>query len=362
MPCTAGLRQLKGCIVGYELRREVRDLLPRGGVLTDKECRLILELADHCNETTRQGWPGADWLAEVCDIPNPKRVGEFFASIGRKWFELRVELGKDKNGNPFYATPSRRVTYRIPTRAELVAALSVDKVPPTRGLYERKVPPTPGPKVPGKEGPKVPPTAGTRSPQRRDPSPQGFPHKEPQEPPPPTPSQDVEVVDTQILEEAEDRTSSLEHQIQKLTDEIRQIRPSWPVTDVRAHVVAATSMLGQSFDAAAEVARRTARDPTSARPSRITASGNPHLQAASTAYLIASVEHADGPRATQHPNAHTFEAKPDSVTECRHCPFPQANGRHRVGDQGGYISQRQSNHSRHRPYLNPPIEEYYRPL
>lgn len=161
--------------MGFELRREVVDLLPRGGVLTDKECRLILELADNCHEQTRKGWPGVEWLADKCDIPNPKRVGEFFASIARKWTELRVELGKDKHGKPYYAKPGQRTVYRIPTRDELIECLGADKVPPTPGLSPRKVPPTPGPKVPATEGPKVPPTPGARSPQQRDPSPQVFP-------------------------------------------------------------------------------------------------------------------------------------------------------------------------------------------
>jgi hypothetical protein len=160
--------------VGFELRREVRDLLPRGGTLTDKECRLILELADNCHEQTRQGWPGAEWLADKCDIPKAKRVGEFFASIAKKWVELRVEIGKDSRGKPFYSTPLKRVTYRIPTRTELLATCP-DKVPPLPGPSPCKLPPTPGPKVPVTEGPKVPPTPGASSPQRGDPSPQGFP-------------------------------------------------------------------------------------------------------------------------------------------------------------------------------------------
>lgn len=146
--------------MGYALRREVRDLLPRGGVLTDKESRLILELADSCGEETREGWPGAGWLAEKADIPNPKRVGEFFASIARKWVELRVPLGVDKHGQPYYSKPGQRTKYRFPAATKLGS--STDKVPPMAG-----------PKVPVTEGPTVPPTPGARSPQQGDPSTQG---------------------------------------------------------------------------------------------------------------------------------------------------------------------------------------------
>ena len=164
--------------MGYELRREIRDLLPRGGVLTDKECRLILELADNANDQTRRAWPGVDWLAEVCDIPNPKRVGEFLTSIARKWVELRVELGKDRHGKPYFAKSGHRTVYRFPTRTELVAMLGEDQVPPTPGLDARKVPGKEGPQVPAKEGPQVPPTEGAQAPAKGGPfssdSPQGF--------------------------------------------------------------------------------------------------------------------------------------------------------------------------------------------
>jgi hypothetical protein len=150
--------------VGFELRREIRDLLPRGGTLTDKECRLILELADNANDQTRRAWPGVEWLASVCDIPNPKRVGEFLTSIARKWVELRVELGKDRHGKPYFAKSGHRTVYRFPTRTELVEMLGEDQVPPTPGLDARKDTAERGPEVPAKEGAEVPPTPGAQVP------------------------------------------------------------------------------------------------------------------------------------------------------------------------------------------------------
>lgn len=126
--------------VGYPLRREVRDLLPKG-VLTDKEARLILELADSCDDDTRRGWPGVEWLAEKTDIPNSKRVGEYFASIARKWVELRIPLGHGAGGKPYYSYPGERTRYEFPSRATLFT------------LRNRMVPSKPGPKVPEKAGP-----------------------------------------------------------------------------------------------------------------------------------------------------------------------------------------------------------------
>lgn len=319
--------------MGYELRREIRDLLPRGGILTDKECRLILELADNANEQTRRAWPGVDWLAEVCDIPNPKRVGEFLTSIARKWFELRVEIGKDKNGKPYFAKSGRRSVYRLPTRAELVDRLGADQVPPTAGLDVCKDPAKEGPQVPAKGGPQHPPTEGAQHPPTGGPfssvPPQSSTSKIPS--PPPTPSTDLAVVDAEIVEEGEDSTSSPEDQVQLLINEVRKTRPNWAVTDLRTQITAAHGLLGESFEAVAELVRLTAGDPTSARPSRITAAGNPHLRAASTAMLVARAEAFPEPAMPTrlHPDAHAFE-RGTYDGSCLRCTLPEANGRHRV--------------------------------
>ncbi|WIM97684.1 hypothetical protein ACTOB_001232 [Actinoplanes oblitus] len=102
--------------MGYRLRREVRDAMPKG-TLTHKEVRLVLELADSCNDDTREGWPGLDWLADVCDIGDPKKVGETLGSIAKKWHELRVPVGKDKRGLPTFAREGQRMTFRFPKLA-----------------------------------------------------------------------------------------------------------------------------------------------------------------------------------------------------------------------------------------------------
>lgn len=159
--------------MGYKLRREVRDLL-WPGALTASERVLLLELADNANDDTRVAYPGMEWILAACDLPTKKRAGEHLASIAAKWFEIRVEVGKDKNGNPLYALPRKRTTYRFPTRAELMARHGSGKVPENQGLDACKDPEKQGPKVPenqGGEPPKVPENQGpfsssSSSPQR----------------------------------------------------------------------------------------------------------------------------------------------------------------------------------------------------
>src|SRR5688572_1659860 len=168
--------------MGYVLRREIRDVLPRGGILTDKEARLLLEAADFCRDETREGWPGSEWLAEKADLSDPSRVGEFFASIAEKWVEFRVPLGKNKRGEPYYSYPGKRTTFRFPSKAELEAtparkvAKKRKKVPESTG--PNLVPESTGPKVPYPRGPYGPGTSAEWSRNLRDPSPQ-FPSVQP---------------------------------------------------------------------------------------------------------------------------------------------------------------------------------------
>lgn len=98
--------------MGYELRREVRDAIPPGAI-SSAERLLVLEIADQCNDTTRVGWPGAELLAELTDLA-PRSVQETLARIGRKWIELRVPLGKDRYGRPYYSHAGKRTTFRFP--------------------------------------------------------------------------------------------------------------------------------------------------------------------------------------------------------------------------------------------------------
>jgi hypothetical protein len=149
--------------MGYILRREIRDLIPPS-LLTAKERCLVLELADNCGEETREGWPGAEWLAEKADISEPKRVGEHFASVAKKWVELRVPLGVAESGRPYYSHPRKRTRYRFPSVTDLREIFvrmvpqnpGPNMVPENQGPSEILVPENPGSKVPGFPGSKVP--------------------------------------------------------------------------------------------------------------------------------------------------------------------------------------------------------------
>lgn len=57
--------------------------------------------------------------------------------------------------------------------------------------------------------------------------------------------------------------------------------------------------------------------------------------AAHVADALEAFEPAPTPQ--QHADAHPFEAKGDGSPDCRHCPFPEANGRHRVS---GYTARK----------------------
>lgn len=98
--------------MGYELRREVRAVLPPG-VLTPLERNLVLEIADQCGDNTREGFPGAALLALLID-KSERTVEETLKGIGKKWVELRVELGKGSDGRPYYSHRKVRTTFRFP--------------------------------------------------------------------------------------------------------------------------------------------------------------------------------------------------------------------------------------------------------
>ncbi|MEU4558409.1 hypothetical protein AB0F72_08465 [Actinoplanes sp. NPDC023936] len=157
-------------------------------------------------------------------------------------------------------------------------------------------------------------------------------------PNPSTPGTDLEVVDAEIVEEAEDATSPTD-QLQNLIDEARKIRPNWSATDLRAQIAAALRSLDENFEAVTTLVLNTAADPDTAKPSRITASGNPHLRNVNTALMVqrADAMPDTGPVKPLHPNAHAFVPKGDGSKACgwNNCELPEPNERHKVGNQGG---------------------------
>jgi hypothetical protein len=102
-------------LMGYKLRREVRDALPPG-LLTSAERLLVLEIADQCRDTTRECFPGTEALIRLTDL-SERSIQELLNRIAKKWIELRVPLGKGKQGQPYYSHAGRRITYRFPPLA-----------------------------------------------------------------------------------------------------------------------------------------------------------------------------------------------------------------------------------------------------
>ncbi|MFI5938107.1 hypothetical protein [Actinoplanes sp. NPDC051494] len=312
--------------MGYELRREVRKAIPPG-LLTAGERLLVLELADICSDRTREGWPGIALLAEVTDMSD-RSIQQTLNRVAKKWIELRVPLGKNADGKPYFAFAGKRTTYRFPPLPDIDGATDEGASGATDGWPSERNGATDEREWCDRSVAMVRQMSG--------PSPQRTPQRATPQPPPPSPappSSDLVVVDAEIVEE-ENPTSSPEDQLQHLIDETLMIRPNWSSTELRTQITAALSLVGESFEAAALLTLSTARDPTSARPSRITAAGNPHLLAAGTALRIAKLNAFPGTAFTHplHPNAHRYEPKPDGSPECLHCPFPEQNQRHRVPD------------------------------
>lgn len=154
--------------MGFKLRREVRDHLPPGLLTANERC-VVLELADYCNDDTRTGAPGVDWLARAADVPAGK-VGEILARVARKWTELRVPLGVGSDGRAYYSRTGQRTSYRFPDLA------GSPEAPRNGGPAEDgEAPRNGGPEVPRNGGPEVPqnrgPASAGRSPKTGGPSP-----------------------------------------------------------------------------------------------------------------------------------------------------------------------------------------------
>ncbi len=330
--------------------------------LNPTERLTLVAIAESCRTETRStfyraGWD-ADELARRVGV-NAESLTKVFRSLAAKGCEVRVPHAF-KNGKPVFAFKGKQTTFKLPQ----FAPQRVDKSPGFGSAEDAK-----GwtnvreslDESPGNEA------------QSLDESPplllKDLPSKNTS--PPPTPSESgsaLEVVEAAIVEEGAEKDSQLEDQLQRLIDEIRQTRPNWSADELRTNISAAQSMLGNSFEAAAEVALRTARDASSARPSRITAAGNPHLKEASTAFLLARIDHADPTPSFSrpHPDAHPFEGDNTGIS-CKRCGTPVQNGMHKVGNQsGGYVAQRSwwsNSKPRYEPW-RPPVDqsEYDKPF
>ncbi len=110
--------------MGIRLVQEVLHHAPDG---LDTAARLVLVvIAQDANDMTRVGYPGMDVLARRSGL-SPDAVQKVLRRLASHGLEVRVPLGKDKNGRLFFAARGRQSTYRVPN-------LRADAHPPIEAL------------------------------------------------------------------------------------------------------------------------------------------------------------------------------------------------------------------------------------
>lgn len=97
--------------MGVRLIVEVLDNAPDD--LTQGERLLLVVLAENANDVTREGWPGMDLIARRTGI-QPNSVRKMLHRLSKRGIEVRVPIGKDKNGEPVYAVRGHRTKYHLP--------------------------------------------------------------------------------------------------------------------------------------------------------------------------------------------------------------------------------------------------------
>lgn len=98
--------------MGFPLYREVMEHAP--GKLGMAEMLLLLVIADDANDRTRLSFATRDKLIRRMRVTEWDTVQKILNRLGKQGLELRVPIGVDKHGRPFYARAGMRSTYRIP--------------------------------------------------------------------------------------------------------------------------------------------------------------------------------------------------------------------------------------------------------
>ncbi|MZE53785.1 hypothetical protein GTY86_35725 [Streptomyces sp. SID5770] len=97
--------------MGYKLRRDLRVAL--GPKISGLMRIVALEIADDANDNTRESMVPLDVLACWCGAEEAS-VREALKRLGKAGWELRVPIGRGKDGRVLYAVPGMRMTYRVP--------------------------------------------------------------------------------------------------------------------------------------------------------------------------------------------------------------------------------------------------------
>lgn len=98
--------------MGYELRRQLRELLGPG--ITGMPRAVALEIADDARRETRVSWASLEDLARWTGAKNTDVVRDALKRLAAAGWEFRVPIGKGKDGRLLYAVPGVKLTFRVP--------------------------------------------------------------------------------------------------------------------------------------------------------------------------------------------------------------------------------------------------------
>lgn len=98
--------------MGYQLRRDLREALGPG--ITGLQRAVALEIADDANEQTRESWAKLEDLARWTGAKDAVVVRNALKRLAAAGWELRVQIGKGKDGRALFAVPGTRMTFRVP--------------------------------------------------------------------------------------------------------------------------------------------------------------------------------------------------------------------------------------------------------
>lgn len=111
--------------MGTRLIEEVLDHSPAD--LTPAERMILIVLARHANDQTRECWPSIDTIARQTGI-QAGSVSKALQRLGKRGLEVRIPVGFDKRGCPVFAHKGHKTTYRVP-----VFEQRADQVPTFEG-------------------------------------------------------------------------------------------------------------------------------------------------------------------------------------------------------------------------------------
>jgi hypothetical protein len=286
--------------VSINLIVEVLDRAPE--TLTSGERLVLVVIAEWANDNTREARQTHGWnLETICRRAGIKRSGlkSVLQGLAKKGLEVRVPV-KVKDGKPVYAYEGTALTFRVPLM-------------PERG----------GHSIPS-DGSRGVATASERGgcgisegrPQP-PPSPQGSPLKK-------NPSS------LSRTEAAADPVAAVAAQRIERENEVG----SQSLNPIHKMLTAAGAPADHLDEIQEEI---TARHEPRSNAWWRTVAENGDLPD-----LVGEVLEALAPMPAtvdQQRDAHPFEPKDDGSPDCKRCPFPEANGRHRIGNQGGgYLS------------------------